>query len=128
MGCLRLSVTFELVPKEPLVGLSQPRAIEEQPSTRELTAQRRHRFQMPFVVSGEAQHKMSGAGPCIALQPFCQAAVQTGIASLPATHHGSGLAIILFEISVEPKSACSSVWGCIEVIIASAAFSVASSS
>jgi hypothetical protein len=47
------------------VDLSQPRAIEEQPSTRELTAQRRHRFQMPFVVSGEAQHKMSGAGPCI---------------------------------------------------------------
>jgi hypothetical protein len=57
---------------------------------------------MPLVVTGEAQHKMSGAGPCIALQPFCQAAVRTGIASLPAAHHGSGLAIILFEIGVEP--------------------------
>src|SRR5260370_40382877 len=95
-------VTVKLVPKDPLVGLSQPRAIEEQPSTRELTAQRRHRFQMPFVVPGEAQHKMSGAGPCIALQPFCQAAVRTGIASLPATRHATGLAITLFEISVEP--------------------------
>jgi hypothetical protein len=30
------------------------------------------------------------------------AAVWTGIASLPAPHHGSGLAIILFEIRVEP--------------------------
>ena len=57
---------------------------------------------MPLVVSGEAQHKMSGAGPCIALQPFCQAVVRAGIASLPAAHRGSGLAIVLFEIGVEP--------------------------
>jgi hypothetical protein len=32
----------------------EPRAIGEQPSTSELTAQRRHRFQMPFVVTREA--------------------------------------------------------------------------
>src|SRR5262249_14071810 len=31
-----------------------------------------------------------------------EATVWTGIASLPAPHHGSGLAIILFEIGVEP--------------------------
>src|SRR5262245_2709929 len=57
---------------------------------------------MPLVVTGEAQHKMSGARSCIALQPFCQGAVWAGIASLPAAHHGSGLAIILFKITVEP--------------------------
>ena len=45
--------------------------IEEHPSTSEPAAQRRYGFQMPLVLSGEAQHKMSGAGPCIALQPFC---------------------------------------------------------
>ena len=31
---------------------------------------------------------MSGAGAYIALQPFCQAVVRTGIASLPATNGG----------------------------------------
>src|SRR5262245_36722662 len=39
---------------------------------------------MPLVVAGEAQHNMGGASSCIALQPFCQAAVWAGIASLPA--------------------------------------------
>jgi hypothetical protein len=39
------------------------RYIEQQPSTNKLTPQRRHGFQMPFVVSGEAQHKMGGYQP-----------------------------------------------------------------
>src|SRR6516225_8659595 len=33
---------------------------------------------------------------------WCRAVVRTSIASLPAAHRGSGLAIILFEIGVEP--------------------------
>src|SRR5215813_2997372 len=74
----------------------------QQPSRSELNPQLRHGFQMAFVVSGEAQHKMRCASPRISLQPFCQTAVWTGIARLPAPHHGSWLAIILFEISVEP--------------------------
>src|SRR5262249_19705339 len=56
----------------------------------ELTPQRRHSFQMTLVISSKSHHKMGNAGPYIALQPFCQAAVWTGIASLPAAHHGSG--------------------------------------
>src|SRR5712692_1265027 len=45
---------------------------------------------------------MLRAGARIALQPFCQAFAWAGIASLPSAHYRGGLAIVSFEIGVEP--------------------------
>jgi hypothetical protein len=54
----------------------------------------RHKIEVPFVVTGETQHKMLDAGGRIAAQPLRQALAGTCIARLPFSYGCGGLAVV----------------------------------